>query len=218
MHRIIFCHRRLGAFLRPFINITNRHTTVRDSIFHPLRFNKSVAVQFLRRLPINLFAYWNSKGSRHGVWNICAILQLILDGDIDIALLLRIIISQYLACRMIYNLKADGIAGLQNGILRNRVNQRAVDKAGIKVAALVIQRTLCPEFAFLFPNRDVKLLRSENLLPICRDRFFAVGMFHPQAQGHSLRLGIRKILYNGAQLNLLPLHAAIIKAVFTAAA
>ena len=218
MHRIIFCHRRLGAFLRPFINITNRHTTVRDSIFHPLRFNKSVAVQFLRRLPINLFAYWNSKGSRHGVWNICAILQLILDGDIDITLLLRIIISQYLACRMIYNLKADGIAGLQNGILRNRVNQRAVDKAGIKVAALVIQRTLCPEFAFLFPNRDVKLLRSENLLPICRDRFFAVGMFHPQAQGHSLRLGIRKILYNGAQLNLLPLHAAIIKAVFTAAA
>ena len=218
MHRIIFCHRRLGAFLRPFINITNRHTTVRDSIFHPLRFNKSVAVQFLRRLPINLFAYRNSKGSRHGVWNICAILQLILDGDIDIALLLRIIISQYLACRMIYNLKADGIAGLQNGILRNRVNQRAVDKAGIKVAALVIQRTLCPEFAFLFPNRDFKLLRSENLLPICRDRFFAVGMFHPQAHGHSLRLGIRKILYNGAQLNLLPLHAAIIKAVFTAAA
>ena len=67
-------------------------------------------------------------------------------------------------------------------------------------------------------SRDVKLLRSENLLPICRDRFFAVGMFHPQAQGHSLRLGIRKILYNGAQLNLLPLHAAIIKAVFTAAA
>ena len=175
-------------------------------------------MQFLRRLPINLFAYRNSKGSRHGVWNICAILQLILDGDIDIALLLRIIISQYLACRMIYNLKADGIAGLQNGILRNRVNQRAVDKAGIKVAALVIQRTLCPEFAFLFPNRDVKLLRSENLLPICRDRFFAVGMFHPQAQGHSLRLGIRKILYNGAQLNLLPLHAAIIKVVFTAAA
>ena len=218
MHRIIFCHRRLGAFLRPFINITNRHTTVRDSIFHPLRFNKSVAVQFLRWLPINLFAYRNSKGSRHGVWNICAILQLILDGDIDIALLLRIIISQYLACRMIYNLKADGIAGLQNGILRNRVNQRAVDKAGIKVAALVIQRTLCPEFAFLFPNRDVKLLRSENLLPICRDRFFAVAMFHPQAQGHSLRLGIRKILYNGAQFNLLPLHAAIIKAVFTAAA
>ena len=175
-------------------------------------------MQFLRRLPINLFAYRNSKGSRHGVWNICAILQLILDGDIDIALLLRIIISQYLACRMIYNLKADGISGLQNGILRNRVNQRAVDKAGIKVATLVIQRTLCPEFAFLFPNRDVKLLRSENLLPICRDRFFAVGMFHPQAQGHSLRLGIRKILYNGAQLNLLPLHAAIIKAVFTAAA
>ena len=119
---------------------------------------------------------------------------------------------------MIYNLKADGIAGLQNGILRNRVNQRAVDKAGIKVAALVIQCTLWPEFAFLFPNRDVKLLCSENLLPICRDRFVTVGMFHPQAQGHSLRLGIRKILYNGTQLNLLPLHFAIIKVVFTAAA
>ena len=174
-------------------------------------------MQFLRRLPINLFAYRNSKGSRHGVWNICAVLQLILDGDIDIALLLRIIISQYLVCCTIYNVKADGIAGLQNGILRNLVNQRAVDKAGIKVAALVIQSTLWPEVSFLAPNRDVKLLCSENLLPICRDRFFAVGMFHPQAQSHSLRLGIRKILYNGAQLNLLPLHATI-KVVFTAAA
>ena len=116
-------------------------------------------MQFLRRLPINLFAHRNSKGSRHGVWNICTILQLILDGDIGIGLLLRIIISQYLACCFIYNVKADGIAGFQNSILRNRVNQRAVDKTGIKVAALVIQRTLWPEFAFLLPNRDVKLLR-----------------------------------------------------------
>ena len=175
-------------------------------------------MQFLRRLPINPFAHRNSKGSRHGVWNICAVLKLILDGDIGIGLLLRIIISQYLACLLIYNIKADGIAGLQNGILRNRVNQRAVDKAGIKVAALVIQSPLWPEFAFLFPNRDVKLLRSENLLPICRDRFVTVGMFHPQAQGHSLRFGSRKVLYDGTQLNLLPIHAAIIKAVFSVAA
>ena len=117
-------------------------------------------MQFLRRLPINPFAHWNSKGSRHGVWNICAVLKLILDGDIGIGLLLRIIISQYLACLLIYNVKADCIAGFQNSILRNPVNQRAVDKTGIKVAALVIQRTLWPEISFLAPNRDFKLLRS----------------------------------------------------------
>ena len=106
----------------------------------------------------------------------------------------------------VHHRKADGIAVSQHGVLRDLVDEGAVDKAGIKVAAGVFQRALGPELGLLAPDGDGKLLFRPNVPAVCRDRPAAVSVLHPQAQRHGLFLGVGEVLNDGPQLDLLPRH------------
>ena len=119
--------------------------------------------------------------------------------------------------RPVHHLKADGIAALQLGVLRNSVDKRAVSKAGIKVAAGVFQCALGPELGLFAPDGNGKALLRQNFFAVCRDRPAAVSVLHPQAQRHSLLLGVGEVLNDGAQLDLPPLHVRR-EVVFIAAA
>ncbi len=175
-----------------------------------------MAVQGLRRLPVHACACRDRQNGGRGVGHRRAVLQFILNGNVSVGLIFGAVGGKGIP-RPVHHLKADGIAALQLGVLRNSVDKRAVGKAGIKVAAGVFQCALGPELGLFAPDGNGKALLRQNFSAVCRDRPAAVSVLHPQAQRHGLLLGVGEVLNDGAQLDLLPLHVRR-EAVFIATA
>ena len=175
-----------------------------------------MAVQGLRRLPVHACACRDRQNGGRGVGHRRAVLQFILNGNVGVELIFGAVGGKGIP-RPVHHLKADGIAALQLGVLRNSVDKRAVSKAGIKVAAGVFQCALGPELGLFAPDGNGKALLRQNFFAVCRDRPAAVSVLHPQAQRHSLLLGVGEVLNDGAQLDLPPLHVRR-EVVFIAAA
>ena len=204
---------RVGLYLRLLrgllINEGNRGAVV-------LHTDKGVAVQGLRRLPVHACACRDRQNGGRGVGHRRAVLQFILNGYVGVGLIFGAVVGKDVP-RPVHHLKADGIAVLQLGVLRDPVDERAVGKAGIKVAAGVFQRALGPELGLFAPDGNGKVLFRPNVPAVCRDRPAAVSVPHPQAQRYGLFFGVGEVLNDGTQLDLLPLHVRR-EAVFIATA
>ena len=164
-----------------------------------------MAVQGLRRLPVHACACRDRQNGGRGVGHCHAALQCILNGNAGVGPSFSAIVGEDVPLP-VHHRKADGIAVSQHGVLRDLIDEGAVDKAGIKVAARVFQRALGPELGLLAPDGNGKALLRQNFFVVCRDRMAAVSVLHPQAQRHGLLLGVGEILNDGPQLDLPPLH------------
>ena len=178
--------------------------------------DEGVAVQGMRRPPVHACACRDRQNGGRGVGHRRAVLQFILNGNVGVGLIFGAVGGKGIP-RPVHHRKADGIAVSQHGVLRDLVDEGAVDKAGIKVAAGVFQRALGPELGLLAPDGNGKALLRQNFFAACRDRPAAVSVLHPQAQRHGLLLGVGEVLNDGPQLDLLPLHVRR-EAVFIATA
>ena len=173
-----------------------------------LLLDKGVAVQGLRRLPVHACACRKRQNGGRGVGHRRAVLQRIANGDGGVGLIFGAVVGEDVP-RPVHHLKADGVAGVQRRVLRELINERAVDETGTKVAARVFQRALGPELGLFAPDGNGKVF--------FRQKLHAVSVLHPQAQRHGLLLGVGEVLNDGPQLDLPPLHVRR-EAVFVVAA